>query len=130
MKIEQSIVFVKIFDFQILIDIYILGRLEHDLTIFSKCLSVCVRQTFCGKCNPKTNTLHFMKIYAKLQPQLNCFLWILEEIGLQVALCCYISSREFRILRSLIPLDGIKINNAIRNNIDPNCVYMSESACM
>ena len=41
-KAEESIVLVQIFVFRFLIDLQALGRPEHDLTIFGKCLSVCV----------------------------------------------------------------------------------------
>ena len=39
---EESIGFVKIFDFRFLIDLHVLRCPEHDLTIFRKCLSVCL----------------------------------------------------------------------------------------
>ena len=37
---EESISFVKIFDFHFLVDLHVLGCLEHDLTTFGK-MSVC-----------------------------------------------------------------------------------------
>ena len=40
--IEESIGFMKIFNFRFLKDLYVLGCPEHDLTISGKCLSVCV----------------------------------------------------------------------------------------
>ena len=41
-KLEESIGFVKIFDFQFLMDLHILGSPDHDLTISEKCLSSCL----------------------------------------------------------------------------------------
>ena len=40
MKIEKSIGLAQIFDFRFLMDLYVLGSTEHDLTISEKCLSV------------------------------------------------------------------------------------------
>ena len=40
MQIEESIDFVKIFDFLFLMDLYILRCPEPDLTVSGKCLSV------------------------------------------------------------------------------------------
>ena len=40
--VEESIGFVQILDFRFLIDLHVLKRPEHDLTISGKCLSVCV----------------------------------------------------------------------------------------
>ena len=39
---EENIGIVKISDFRILTGLLALGCPEHDLTIFTKCLSVCV----------------------------------------------------------------------------------------
>ena len=39
--IEKSVVFVKIFDFSLLMDLQTLGYSKHDMIIFKKCLSVC-----------------------------------------------------------------------------------------
>ena len=39
---EESIGFVKIFDFQFLMDLQALGCSEHDLFISKKCLSECL----------------------------------------------------------------------------------------
>ena len=39
---EESIGFVKIFDFRFLMDLHVLGCPEHEFTIFRKCLCVCV----------------------------------------------------------------------------------------
>ena len=41
-KIEESIIFVQIFEFRFLIDLHALRRPERDITIFGKCLSVCL----------------------------------------------------------------------------------------
>ena len=48
MKIEESIGFVKIFDFRVLMDLHVLGCPEHDLTISGKCLfvSMCATKNF------------------------------------------------------------------------------------
>ena len=40
--IEERIDFVQIFDFRLLMDLHVLGRPEHELTISGKCLPVCV----------------------------------------------------------------------------------------
>ena len=40
--LEKSIGFVKIFEFRFSMDLHVLGYPEHDLTIFRKCLSVCL----------------------------------------------------------------------------------------
>ena len=42
MLVEESTGFLQIFDFRFLMDLHVLGCSEHDLTIFGKCLSVCV----------------------------------------------------------------------------------------
>ena len=42
MQREERIGFVQIFDFRFLMDLHVLGCPEHDLTIFGKCLSVCL----------------------------------------------------------------------------------------
>ena len=39
---EKSIGFVKIFDFRFSMALHVLRCPEHDLTIFRKCLSVCL----------------------------------------------------------------------------------------
>ena len=39
---EESIGFVQIFDIRFLMDFHALGWSQHDLTIFGKCLFVCV----------------------------------------------------------------------------------------
>ena len=48
-KVEESIGFVQIFDFRFLLDLYVLGCPEHDLTASEKCLSVsmCVCVSVC-----------------------------------------------------------------------------------
>ena len=44
-KREESIGFVQIFDFRLLMDLHVLGCPEYDLTISGKYLSVCVSET-------------------------------------------------------------------------------------
>ena len=39
--LEESIGFVKIFDFQFSMNLHVLGCSEYDLSISGKCLSVC-----------------------------------------------------------------------------------------
>ena len=46
MQVEESISFMQILDFWFLMDLTILGCPEYDLTIFGKCLSVCVTKIF------------------------------------------------------------------------------------
>ena len=40
----------KIFNIRFSMDLYVLRCPEHDLTIFRKCLSVCMSPKFCGHC--------------------------------------------------------------------------------
>ena len=44
---------VKNLDFWFLKDLYTLGCPEYNFTIFTKCLSVCVRYTFCDRAGTK-----------------------------------------------------------------------------
>ena len=46
-SIEESIGFVKIFDFRFLMDLHVLGCPEHEFTIFRKCLCGCVCVWMC-----------------------------------------------------------------------------------
>ena len=39
---EENIGFAKVFDFRFSMDLHVLRYLEHDLTIFRKCVSVCL----------------------------------------------------------------------------------------
>ena len=58
----------------VLTNLDILRCLENDLTIFRKCLSVCVIQIFCGKYNSKTYAPNFIRLYIQLHHDLNwCF---------------------------------------------------------
>ena len=56
----------QIFDIRFFIDLHVLGCPEQDLTIFGKCLSVCVSicvwQKFCGNCISRTNAQNFIKL--------------------------------------------------------------------
>ena len=39
---EESIGFIRIFDYRFLMDLHVLGCPDHDLNISGKCLSVCL----------------------------------------------------------------------------------------
>ena len=41
-SVEENTCFVQIFNFQFLMDLHVLECPEHNLTIFGKCLSVCL----------------------------------------------------------------------------------------
>ena len=56
----------KIFDIRFSIVLHVYRCPKQDLTIFRKCLSVCMFQKFCGLCISKTNTRKLMKIYIQL----------------------------------------------------------------
>ena len=60
----------KIFDFRCLMDLHVLGWPEHDLTIFRKCLSVClwvcVYPFVCGRSISRTNEPNFIKLDIEL----------------------------------------------------------------
>ena len=52
----------KNFRLQFSMDLHVLRCPEHDLTIFRRCLSVCL-QKFCGHCISRTNWWKLMKLY-------------------------------------------------------------------
>ena len=82
--IEESTSFVQIFDFRFLMDLHVLGCPDHDLAIFesvclSGCVSVCMRQKFCGKCTSTTNAQNFVKLYILNYTTINWSLSTFEE---------------------------------------------------
>ena len=46
--------------------LHVLSCPEHDLTIFRKCLSVCISPKFCGHCISRTNARKLMKLFIQL----------------------------------------------------------------
>ena len=63
--------FCETFNFRFLMDLHVLGCLQHDLTISGKCLSVSVREKFCGMCSSSKNAQNFMKFYIQRYPNIN-----------------------------------------------------------
>ena len=60
---EKTIEIVKIFDLRFLTDLHVLGLPEHDFTVFTKCLSVCVCDKFSGGPGAKTDRQKCTKFY-------------------------------------------------------------------
>ena len=65
-------------------DLHVLGCPDHDLAIFesvclSGCVSVCMRQKFCGKCTSTTNAQNFVKLYILNYTTINWSLSTFEE---------------------------------------------------
>ena len=61
-QIEESIGFVQIFDIRFLMDLHVLGCLEHCLTISGKCLCMCDKN-FVTCVSSRTNQQNLMKFH-------------------------------------------------------------------
>ena len=70
-----------------LTDFRVLGFPEQDLTIFRKCLSVCMSPKFCGHCISRTNAWKLIKLYIQLDLDI---IWCVLDLMLlfKKSWCC------------------------------------------
>ena len=101
--IEESIGFVQIFDFGFLMDLHILGCPEHDLTIFGKCICLCM--TNFAASIAQTNEQNFMEPLHLVSPQHKLVYKFLVQIVQQMVLQSF--SKFFGMHRSRLLLNEI-----------------------
>ena len=75
----------KIFDIRFSIVLHVYRCPKQDLTIFRKCLSVCMFQKFCGHCISRTNARKWMKLYNQLHLDM-ILCWL--DFGVYCSIIC------------------------------------------
>ena len=92
---------------------------------------MCLRQTFCGKCNSKTNALNFIKLDIQLHPDLNVYR-LLVDIGEEVVLLIFFQT--FVILKSQCLLHMTQKFMyemlTIKNNINSICTFIAHKGVL